>query len=85
MELLETAPDDAEMVKMYLAHVQEVAPAGTIRFTESLLTMTENTEASRDWKQMETGYRLEVIGDAVTVSDWNCPSRQARLCFGGCL
>lgn len=24
--LLETAPDDAEMVKMYRAHVQEVAP-----------------------------------------------------------
>ncbi len=69
VELLETAPDDAEMVKMYRAHVQEVAPAGTIRFTESLLTMTENTEASLGLETDETGYRLEVIGDAVTVSD----------------
>lgn len=54
---------------MYRAHVQEVAPAGTIRFTESLLTMTENTEASLGLETDETGYRLEVIGDAVTVSD----------------
>ena len=68
IELLKTAPDEAKIQEMYRAHVRETIPAKILHFTDSLLSMTENSEEKLNLKANGMEYRIEVIGDAITVS-----------------